>query len=398
MSKPSLIIDIRSDSVGGALVEQKFDQEKRAVCSNFLKTSRREINFQTQLNLERFFSDLVEALKQVLSELITDHARPGSLTCFLSAPFYVSQTRVITQTWPEPVTITKHLIADLVEADVRQFESVTPSLYREILNDSHELIERKIMQIKLNRYETTTPLDKTASEIVISHYLSIGSERVLNRFRELFQTYLPHLRPVFHSFPFAFYIITRDSSRIGLSNELPSENLLLLDLGGEVAEISLVANGILWDTLSFPFGRNFLIRHLADDLRTVPEAALSALKIYRRGDANQLANDQTATALTRAGVEWLGHFKTALATLIETHLGTNTLLAVGDPIATPIFLNWIKGESYKDLLVSEKGINSSLLTPQSFRNECSQELRNFGNDLYLLLEIIFCDKLKALNQ
>ncbi|MEK7208839.1 MAG: hypothetical protein AAB677_01110 [Patescibacteria group bacterium] len=398
MSKPSLIIDLRSDSVSGALVEPKFDQKKRAVCSEFLKTSRREINFQTQFNLERFFGDLVTTLKQVLAELLTDGTRPNNLTCFLAAPFYVSQTRTVKQVQPAAVTATKHLIENLVEADRRQFQATAEPLYREIPNDTHELIERKIMQLKLNRYETNSPFGKKAREIEISHYLSVSSRKVLDRFRELFSVSLPKARPVFHSFSFAFYALARDRL---LANQLArqsSENILLLDLSGEMTEISLLAQGILWETVSFPLGRNFLIRRLAHDFKTVPEEALSALRICARGDYNKLSDSRMRAALAAAGADWLAQFKEALATLIEAHLGTNKLLAVGDPEIAPVFLDWIKQESYKDLLISEKGIIPSLLTSQTFSDECHQRRSPANIDLRLLLEVIFYDKLMTLNK
>ena len=398
MSKPALVIDLRSDCVSGALVEPKFDPKNCTVGSTLLKTSRREISSQTNFNLDRFFGDLVAALKQVLTELLTNAPRPNNLTCFLAAPFYASQTRTVKHERPAPVTVTKQLIENLVADDLRQFQASVPPLYREIPNDAHELIERKIMQIKLNRYETHSPFGQKAREIEINHYLSVGSRKVLDRFRELFRAGLPHARPVFHSFSFAFYALARDLSADDRHLSRAAENTLLLDLGGEVTEISLMAQGILWETVSFPLGRNFLIRRLTETFKTVPEEALSALKIYRRGGHSQLAGKQILATLLAAGEEWLTRFKAALATLIETHLGTNKLLAVGDPETATIFLDWIKQASYRDLLISEKGIRPTLLTDQTFSAAGRTRDIPANFDLPLLLEIIFCDKLMALHK
>ncbi len=386
-SKVALIIDIRSDSVGGALIEP-HDAKNQKVCSRVLKFSRRHIDFRVGFNRDRFFADLLAAFKLVLSDLgAAANPRPVSVTVFLSAPFYAAQTRTIKQTRPAPVKVTRCLISDLVAADLKQFQLKTPPLFREILSDAHEIIEQKIMAIKLNRYETHSPFGQTASEIEISHYLSLSSNKVLKRFRELIVAQRPHCPIIFHSFPFVLYAICRDTFNSG--------NILLLDLGGEVTEISLMAHNILWETVSFPLGSNFLIRFLAEDFKTVPEEVVSALKIDERGSHNKLTRERMTQALARAGGDWLTHFKAALAALTETHLGPDELLAVGDQTITPLVLEWIKGASYQDWLASRRGWRVSFLSAARLREDCP-DLDGSVNDFHLLLEMIFYDKLLGL--
>lgn len=130
----------------------------------------------------------------------------------------------------------------------------------------------------------------------------------------------------------------------------------------------------------------------------MPEEALSALKIYQHGGYNKLASERMSEALARGRKEWLASFKEAFAALVETHLGTNKILAVGDPVVTPVFLDWIKQESYQDLLISGKEFRPSLLTSQSLKEICSEERQSFDDDPHLLLETIFYDKLMSLDQ
>ncbi|MBI2097847.1 MAG: cell division FtsA domain-containing protein [Candidatus Vogelbacteria bacterium] len=385
----ALIIDIRSDSVGGALVEPRANVKTETNCPKVLEVSRHRLEFRAELNRERFFADLMTAFKLILADFgAAAKPRPDSVVVFLSAPFYASQTRTIKQTRPAPVKVTRRLISDLAAADSRQFQSQTPPLFREILHDAHELIEHKIMAVKLNRYETHRPFGQSASEIEFSHYLSLSSKKVLERFRELVAAGRPHRPIVFHTFPFALYAVCRDVFN--------SDNVLLLDLGGEVTEISLIAHNILWETVSFPLGSNFLIRFLAEDFKTVPEEALSALRIYQRGSHNKLASERMTGALARAGGEWLKQFKTALAALTETHLGPDEILAVGDQTITPVMIEWIKGASYENLLMTQKGLRASFLSAARLREHCADLGSGPFNDLHLLLEMTFYDKLLRL--
>src|SRR3989344_7597609 len=134
-NKVALIIDSRSESVGGALVEPQ-NAKNQKVCSQVLKFSRRQIDFRAALNRDRFFADLMAAFKLVLSDLgAAANPRPAAVAVFLSAPFYAAQTRTIKQTRPSPVKITRRLISDLVAADIQQFQLKTQPLFREILGD-----------------------------------------------------------------------------------------------------------------------------------------------------------------------------------------------------------------------------------------------------------------------
>jgi len=48
---------------------------------------------------------------------------------------------------------------------------------------------------------------------------------------------------------------------------IQKENFLLLDIGGEVTNISMVKKNILRESISFPLGCNFLPRGVASNLK-----------------------------------------------------------------------------------------------------------------------------------
>ncbi len=387
-SQLALVIDIRSDSVGGAIVTSAALGKGEFKRSEIIKSSRQEIELQADFNLERFFADLVKSLKFVLNDLfINQPARPAGALVYLSAPFYAAQTRTIRQTRQSPITITNSLISSLVEADVAAFQQITPPLYREILNDGHELIEHKVMQIKLNRYETHSPFGQQASEIEVSHYLSVSSSRVVNRFREIISQFVPHRPIAFHSFPFALYTIARDV--------LGANQSLLLDLGAEVTELSLMTKNILWETVSFPYGRNYLIRQLAKELNTTLAEVISSLQIYLRGEGNELLNTKLKEVFGRVGADWVSKFKESFAALTENHLGANNLILIGDELFTPMLSAWLSQPAYQDLLIGQSGFKVSVLDGKSLDEKLGKDRIKNLSDASLMLEIIFYDKLRT---
>jgi len=391
-SRSALILDIRSDSVGGAFVESRFDFSTKSLRTRVTKFTRQVFNLQEVLDTQRLFNELAEALKLLINNLAKDFPKRkfDRIECFLSAPFYAGQTRTIKQTYDKPTIITERAITKLINQDLESFERDAPPLYREIVHDAHEIIERKVMQIKLNRYLTCSPYGKTAREISIDHYVSVSSKQILSRLREIISTRFDPRKMRFHSFPFVFFSLARDY--------LGAENVFLLDIGGEVTELSLIAGGILWETASFPHGYNFLARLLAANLKTTSEEALSSLKLYGRGDQNKETSDKIGEAITSGRSEWLSYFKEALTVLTEEHLGSDRLLAIGLPDVSKIFLNWLGKESFSEYLFTGRSLRAGSITQTTLEEGSRRKLPGPADDQHLLLSSVFYDKLITLSK
>jgi len=388
-----MIVDLSNDGVGGLLLEPTYDKEKKIFCSPTRAVTRVPLPFQAELNLERFLNQVVTALKTVLETMARENnSRPTRVIGFLSAPFYASQTRVVRHTAERPFHITPTLLNNLITADLEQFTKQHPQLYTEILKDTHRVIESKIMQIKLNRYSTQAPFDKLATEIEIYHYVSIGSDRILGRFNEVIRGFA-HRTPIeFHSFPFALFSIYRDHFN-------DRRYRFLIDIGAEVTEVLLIAEDILWESVSFPAGRNGLIRELTKALNTVPEEALSAFRLYRRGTENKLANDKMAVALGGFKKTWINYFSEVLKTLSTQHLIPLEILAIGDPLTTPLFLDWLKQDKYDEILVGNRTFNTTLLSATTLAGQCGYQLESpVTQGEHLLVGSVFYDKLLNVNQ
>ena len=401
MAKPVMIIDLSDDSVGGLLLDPTYDKEHQMFCSPTRAVTHVPLPFQPKLSLERFLNQVVAALKTVLETVARENNnRPARVICFLSAPFYASQTRVVRHVAAEPFRVTASLLNGLVTADLNQFIGQHPQLYSEVIDDAHQVIESKIMQVKLNRYLTHAPDDKVASEIELYHYVSLGSRRILGRFQEVVRGFV-HRAPIeFHSFSFALFSICRD--HFG-----DQRYRFLINIGAEVTEVLLLAEDILWESVSFPVGRNGLIRELVKFFNTVPEEALSAFSAYRRGEQNKLSNERTTAALASFQKIWIGYFHETLQTLSGQHLIPRDILAIGDPLVTPLFLDWLKQEKGDEILVGNRVFNTRFLTSSSLAGQCGYQLGspaspNRGEPAergeHLLVGTVFYDKLLNINR
>lgn len=385
---PTAIFDIGSASVGAALVvpsrQGRSQRRGASVCTQIVFATRQRIILQENLELNRFLSNIAGALKLVAAAVVK--ARLGSprrLICFLSSPFYAAHTSLIKISRPAPFKITPVLVSELVSGEVERFKKQQAALFESRVG-GHEIVENKIIEIKLNGYPFDHPYDKKASEVEIADYLSIASSRVLNLFRRALILSFHLERVEFHSFALAGFAV--------LGNLFgPGENYIILDLGGEMTEISLVWRGVLWGTASFPLGSNSAVRRLAGEFKTSPAEALSNLHLYlkKRLDA-AAAGRVEKTLVTTVKKEWLAAFRQALERLPEPYLLPANVYLVGEEGLAALFGGWLAEEEFVNLFSGGR-FSPRLLGKELLGHFCGHPPT--GGDLSLMMEAVYCDKI-----
>ncbi len=125
----------------------------------------------------------------------------------------------------------------------------------------------------LNGYQTSKPYGKQTKSIEISIFLSMISKEVETKTRKVLEKIFHSHTIAFHSFALTSFSAIRDIFH-------SEEDFLLVDVGGEVTDVSLVRRGILLETVSFPTGKNFLLRSVVLDLNTIPEEAHTLIRMF----------------------------------------------------------------------------------------------------------------------
>lgn len=287
--KIAVIFDIGSSSVGGAYVSLVRGAKPKIIAS-----VREEMVFQEDLKFERLVSSMQDALERagrVLHQTHLPFSPEKVFSCSFSSPWYASQTRIASIRMEKPFTVTEHFLTDAVEKEVEDFEALeSPRLGEGVL------MEHEAIQVKLNGYETGNPLGKQAKEAEIAAYMSIVPEKVFSLAKETMgrMFHSPHLR--LHSFPFIAFVVIRD-----LFHE---ESFLYLDISGEVTDITLVRGGVLQETVSFPYGKNSVLREVGRELSLAPNEAMSEFAMHRDGDGGEKSAEKMERVLTSVEENW----------------------------------------------------------------------------------------------
>jgi hypothetical protein len=96
----------------------------------------------------------------------------------------------------------------------------------------------------------------------------------------------------------------------------PHDNdFIFLDIGGELSDIAIVKEGLILETASFPMGRYFLTRKIQKDLDVSAEEAVSLIRVYEDGLADENLIAGLKPILDGAAAEWVKGFRVSLSKL-----------------------------------------------------------------------------------
>ncbi|MFA5841661.1 MAG: hypothetical protein WC835_01700 [Candidatus Paceibacterota bacterium] len=316
--KSFLVFDVGNGSVGGALVLKNEDGNLKIISS-----CRADIPTGEQVDFDNLFKSTLQAIDDI-SPSLTKTALSGTAPVFviLASPWYVSQTKIVSIKNERILTLNRDLRDEIISKEISDFEeslangNIKTAIGSPIKNKEKnelDIIESQIIHSTLNGYETSKPVDKKAAEAVLSLYLSVSQKNITSGITQKLYTHFPHSKISFHSFPLAYFDAIRDI--------FPDKNdFLLLDVSGEITDVSLVRKGVLLETVSFPMGRNFILRRVASGLkRTVPEG-LSLISMFLSGAIDAETRNKIYRIMSTLKKEWLAEFQKTFCGFIRRAL------------------------------------------------------------------------------
>lgn len=312
----AILVDIGSASVGAALVKIKKGHTPQIVAS-----VREDISFQEALSSQRFLAAMTRALDKALKSLEINTALqpqksaylPNAFTqqvfCTLSSPWFILKSRNINVSHANEFEINEHTLDDFINADI---EGLKEELGKTLPQKDIRVIEKKIIQMKLNGYEIKNPYKQRTTQLGMSFVVALSSNKVIEVVEHKIKHFFPTRDVHFGVFPVAVFSAIRDI--------FPSEkNFLFLDITGEATNISRIENDLLIGSISFPYGKNFFIREISAQLRTVHEEASTLFSMFLRGELEGKRRTQIEKIVEQSSAEWLTRFEKAGATLASAN-------------------------------------------------------------------------------
>ncbi|MEO8637608.1 MAG: hypothetical protein ABI430_01765 [Candidatus Taylorbacteria bacterium] len=387
----SIILDLSSGYVEGALLQISKTENPYVIFNHRVSLPAGE-----EKDIERTKVLMWSALQEVLKSLedeglshlkFTKHGRETiqHVYCVLSSPWYISQTKIIKIEKEKPVTITSALLNRIVEDEKNVFkESLLKGEYSQNFKESVEVLESKIIRMKLNGYETWQPTGQSVKNIEVSIYLSFAGVELTEKIKETIRRNFNVKSIQFHSFPLVLFSGVRD-----LKDTPP--DFLLVDVREEVTDVSLIKKGLLLETVTIPIGSSFYIREIGQSLNTVPQVALSFLRLYQAQKAEPNVTEKIREILN-SKKDWVTHFHESLRSFFEEFFLPKTLFITADSDFIALFSKMIEDEIFEQFAGDREPFK--IVPIQDSLIKDSYKIGEFAENASLLaMESVFIQKL-----
>lgn len=361
-------------------------------------TVRKPIAFQHRVNPEILLFDKKNTLQNITEEVLrvgipylklSLDARVSitDVYCMLGSPWYISKMHVLKIEKPDEFSVTERDIAALISEQEVAFKK-TFKKEGDTGTDSLIVIEKKIVNTKVNGYEVNNVYLKKARTLELSLFMSAVEQRVLKHIRSVLNPAFSFRKLYFHSFPLAYFTVTRD-----IFHDL--SDFLIVDVRGEITDVSLIQKNALSETVSFPLGRHFIMRKICETLRLTPEVGASFIKLFNQGKTDGRTKNEIEAILSEAEGDWRATFRSATLDLGRHSLLPSRAYLITDFDFGSLIAGWMAREKIDRLGISTEQFTVEYLNDEKMAGHLSWSKRA-KHDAFLAVGALFLNKLDNL--
>lgn len=373
------VFDIGSSSVGGAVFAL---QESGA--PKVLFSVREPIPLDAEFEYEKFLASTMKVLDEVMQKTAASGAgAPRRIHCVLGSPWFSSETRVVKLAKDEPFVFNAKLADSLIQKETEAFEEAQKAK-REEAGAAVRPIEFKSMRTVLNGYPSANPLGQRAKTLEMTIFIAVTPEDIAARIEEMEFKYFHSRSAKFTSFTMAAFAVARDMF-------VHQDNFLLVDLGGEVTDISMIKKDTLEVSASFPLGTNFIIRGLSRAMKCGLDEARSLVSLYKDGHAALATEKTLEPAVGALKAEWLRHFQESLATLSNDISIPATIFITIERDMAGFFSEIIKTEQFNQYTLTESKFRVIFLGPEALHG-IAEFAEDAARDPFVIIESIYINR------
>ncbi len=373
------VFDIGSASVGGALFYLQDSGVPKLVFS-----VREKINFDLDIEPTKFLNSTLASLDIVAHKIATAKlGAPEKIFVVLTSPWYTSQNRIIKLEKNTNFIFNAKLADSLIEREVKLFEDehLLPYIQNE---NAVRAIELKSVRTMLNGYEVSDPCNQKAKSLEMTLFISLSGEEVLSSIENIMGKHFHTNDVKFSSFLITFFTVVRDMF-------LHQEDFLLIDVGGEMTDISMVKKNSLKESTSYPLGTNSIVRGMAKSMNSSLSEAESTFSLYKDGHMEENLKSKVVPVINSIKNDWLHKFQSSLANLSTDISIPATIFIAIDKNYSDFFAEIIKTEQFNQYTLTESKFQIIFLNSERLHGAASFD-DNVLRDNFLIIESIYINR------
>lgn len=262
--KVGLAFDIGTASVSAALFELRGDDPRPHV----LKVFRKFYTASLKRDASHFSKSTVGQFSAILKDVDTElkGVMPEIYVIGLSSIFYLGKTEHIYEKRPKPRVVTQADTASFINQGQQKFLA-------DIGHGDVVIIEEVLMRSFLNGYRVDQPTGKSAEEIESWIHFAGTSRELYDTFTSVIKSSRPDAKIRFSTFPITTWLLMQELLA-------PEHSAIIVDIGGELTEVTFLVDGVITEIVSLPFGVLNILLRISELERIDLDNALSLLKAY----------------------------------------------------------------------------------------------------------------------
>jgi len=339
----SLVFTIGSGNISGGII--RFT-EKSGVDITYY--NKEVIPFQQNISISKHF----ELMKSSLASLTQDIRSVGlkkiktqidKIFYVFSSPWSMSQTQTVKIRESRPFKVTKNYLDKIVDEQEKIFQNN--------IAKSGKVVEKKIVQIKVNGYILDNIYDKTVSELEVTIFFTVVPDDILEAVDSAVSKTFSVKNIWCHSTLLSVFSIIR--------NLYPKkDDFICIDISEEITDISIVKDNIMISSASTPVGRNYFIRELSQRLNVSEEIADSKIKMHCLKNNDELGNLKFAVMMDDISKSWVLSVSEILNTLRGKIYVPDSVFLIADNDLSSFLKNKLEEKDLDVLLVDYKNIKT----------------------------------------
>lgn len=369
-----VIFDIGSGSVGGAIVEIP---NIKGELPTIIKSVRTDIDFSESGDFDLLLKNTLKALNTTAQNLNKNNSNViKEVFCVLASPWYLSETRIIKMERELPFIFTKRHADELLQKELFNLVEIYKKQYGE--QDAPQIIENIIMGVSLDGQQTYEPINKKCKSVNLNILVSSSSNIVINNIKDSISNNFHHLPISFSSFISSSYIALRDKY-------ISQDSHILIDMGGETTDVSIIQDGILKYSVSFPQGKKTLYRYISKSKNMELRDAEELFNLYTTDNLSSPIKNKIEPIFKSLEYIWNSNFNKCFENLPENIIIPKVVFLTADNNIKKWLTQLIQKNEYNPSKLGH-GFNVLALEGSQFLNMCN--VKNSNCDPFLMIEAI----------
>ncbi|KND50192.1 MAG: hypothetical protein AB198_01905 [Parcubacteria bacterium C7867-003] len=390
----AVLIDIGNGTTTGAIVVFEKNQKPRFIyiVKKFFATSESLDPAKLEIEMNSLLDEMLSALIKNGFEHKYWNGRSKEISRVLisfSSPWFLSKTKNIHLVSDKEFIITKAFLDDIV---VKEEAVLKNELKNGESGEFFEVIEKSIVHSKINGYVLDNTMNKSTKTFDASLYMSVVSSVFIDKIHTTIHkhAHLPKERVIINTFPLISFSVIRDLFT-------KESSFILLDVTGEVTDITLVKNDIILETVTIPSGRNFIIRQIAKAFNVSSEIAGSTLRLHLSKKLEEAMSSKMNETLIEVEKEWSIYIENALTELSPEMILPNSIYLTADSDVADLYIDFLNTPKLDTTNVFRKNVKVNHInlekTASFYQNDSG-----FILDEFIVLIALFYNKILKTNR